>query len=347
MLKEICYHKISVTSFFGNNENADKKFGGTVMGRNIKDEKDIFARESYRVRSIMSQRKRKNELRARIILFSTGLILVAVLSVLAFRLAGLNKKSNKDNNNVAEANTPSDGKVKAANKEKKKEPSDEQKQPAQTVAAKGKKRWLRDNLDPEKPMVALTFDDGPYTPVTSKILKVLKKYDARATFFVVGSRVPTYEDMIKQSYEQGNEIATHTYNHANLTKLTTKQMKEELSKSRKVIKDIIGCGFSNLRPPGGSINDNMRNNIKVPMIYWSVDTEDWKSRNAKSVLKECKAIQDGDIVLMHDLYPSTAEAVQKLVPRLVKQGYQLVTIDELFHYKGIKAEPGKVYMSGR
>lgn len=90
------------------------------MGRNIKDEKDIFARESYRVRSIMSQRKRKNELRARIILFSTGLILVAVLSVLAFRLAGLNKKSNKDNNNVAEANTPSDGKVKAANKEKRK-----------------------------------------------------------------------------------------------------------------------------------------------------------------------------------------------------------------------------------
>lgn len=196
-------------------------------------------------------------------------------------------------------------------------------------------------------MVALTFDDGPYTPVTSKILKVLKKYDARATFFVVGSRVPSYEDMVKQAYEQGNEIATHTYNHANLTKLTTKQMKEELSKSRDVIKDVIGCGFSNLRPPGGSINDNMRNNIKVPMIYWSVDTEDWKSRNAQSVLKECKVIQDGDIVLMHDLYPSTAEAVQKLVPRLIKQGYQLVTVDELFHYKGIKAEAGKVYMSGR
>jgi len=78
-----------------------------------------------------------------------------------------------------------------------------------------------------------------------------------------------------------------------------------------------------------------------------VDTEDWKSRNAKSVLSECKVIQDGDIVLMHDLYPSTADAVKKLVPRLVKEGYQLVTVDELFHYKGIKAEGGKVYMSGR
>lgn len=317
--------------------------------KNSKNQSDIFAQESYRVRSLMSQRKRKNELKARIILFSTGLVLVAILTVLAFKLAGLNKNGNSGGDNVVEAGAPSDNKDKTANNEKKKEQeqNDDQKETVKTVAAKGKKRWLRDGLDPSKPMVALTFDDGPYTPVTSEILKVLKKYDARATFFVVGSRVPTYEDMVKQAYEQGNEIATHTYNHTNLTKLTTKQMKEELSKSRDVIKDVIGCGFSNLRPPGGSINDNMRKNIKVPMIYWSVDTEDWKSRNAKSVLQECKVIQDGDIVLMHDLYPSTAEAVQKLVPRLVKQGYQLVTIDELFHYKGIEAEAGKVYMSGR
>lgn len=322
------------------------------MGYRKKDSKnqnDIFAQESYRVRSLMSQRKRKNELKARIILFGTGLVLVVVLTILAFKLAGLNKNNNGNGDNVVEAGAPSDNKDETANKEKneKQEQSDDQKEAVNTVAAKGKKRWLRDGLDSSKPMVALTFDDGPYTPVTSKILKVLKKYDACATFFVVGSRVPTYEDMVKQAYEQGNEIATHTYNHTNLTQVTTKQMKEELRKSRDVIKDAIGCSFSNLRPPGGNINDNMRNNIKVPMIYWSVDTEDWKSRDAKSVLKECKVIQDGDIVLMHDLYPSTAEAVQKLVPRLIKQGYQLVTIDELFYYKGIKAEAGKVYMSGR
>lgn len=315
--------------------------------KNRKNQSDIFAQESYRVRSLMNQRKRKNELRARIILFSTGLVLVAILTVLAFKLAGLSKNGNKGSDKVVEAGTTSDNKDKTVNKEKKKEPDSDQTEAVKTVAAKGKKRWLRDDLDPSKPMVALTFDDGPYTPVTSKILKVLKKYDARATFFVVGSRVPTYEDMVKQAYEQGNEIATHTYNHANLTKLTTKQIKEELRKSRDVIKDVIGCGFSNLRPPGGNINDNMRNNIKVPMIYWSVDTEDWKSRNATSVLQQCKVIQDGDIVLMHDLYPSTAEAVKKLVPRLVKQGYQLVTIDELFHYKGINAEGGTVYSSGR
>jgi len=317
--------------------------------RNIKDEGSAFAEESYRVRSIMSQRKRRNELKTRFILFGTAFILVAVLGVLAFRLAGLDKKDKGSGSNIVEAGNTKENKEdsKADNEKDKKSSGDKKEEDTEVVMATGKKRWLRKDLDPGKPMVALTFDDGPYTPVTSKILKVLKKYDARATFFVVGSRVPQYEDMVKQAYEQGNEIATHTYNHTDLTKLTTKQMKAELKKSRDVIKDVIGCGYSNLRPPGGSINDNMRNNIKVPMIYWSVDTEDWKSRNTKSVLNECKVIQDGDIVLMHDLYPSTAEAAKKLVPRLIKQGYQLVTIDELFYYKGIDAKPGKVYMSGR
>lgn len=314
-------------------------------GKHFKDESDIFERESYRVRSIMNQRKRRSELKTRVVLFGTGIVLVVLLTVLAFKLAGLNGESDKQDN-VSAAGNPS-VEEETGNKQKKKKDGQDNEEPAEPVTATGKKRWLRDGLDPDKPMVALTFDDGPYTPVTSKILKVLKKYDAKATFFVVGNRVPQYEDMVKQAYEEGNEIATHTYSHANLTKLSKKGIKSELNKSKKVIKDAIGCSYSTLRPPGGSINDTMRSVIKVPMIYWSVDTEDWKSRNAKSVLSECKVIQDGDIVLMHDLYPSTADAVKKLVPRLVKEGYQLVTIDELFHYKGINAKGGKVYMSGR
>ena len=83
------------------------------------------------------------------------------------------------------------------------------------------------------------------------------------------------------------------------------------------------------------------------MIYWSVDTEDWASRNKAKILKRCKSIKDGDIVLMHDLYPSTAAAVEKLVPKLRKKGFQLVTVEELFYYKGIDAKGGKVYFSGR
>lgn len=342
---------IKMLQGFGNNEIADKNWREHLMGKrgkHFKDETGIFEQESYHVRSIMSQRRRRNELKTKVVLFGTAFLLVAVLTVLAFKLAGLNGKSD-NNDNVAAAGNPSGSEGEGTeNKQKKKEETSKNKEePAKEVSATDQKKWLRDGLDPDKPMVALTFDDGPYTPVTSKILKVLKKYDARATFFVVGSRIPQYEDMVKQAYEQGNEIATHTYNHANLTKLDKKGIKSELNKSKKVIKDAIGCSYSTLRPPGGSINDTMRSVIKVPMIYWSVDTEDWKSRNSKSVLNECKVIQDGDIVLMHDLYSSTADAVQKLVPKLVKEGYQLVTIDELFYYKGIDAEGGKVYTSGR
>lgn len=315
--------------------------------KHIKNETDGFRNEPFHVRSMINQRKRKSEMRTKVVLFSTAIMLVVILAVLAFKLSGLNMQDGSGN--VAAADTDKTGSSKEDNREKKKNSNDKdnEKEPAKETMASGKKRWLRDGLDPDKPMVALTFDDGPYTPVTSRILKVLKKYDARATFFVVGNRVPSYEDMVKQAYEQGNEIATHTYNHANLTKLNKKQIKAELDKSKKVIKNVIGCSFSTLRPPGGSINDTMRSTIKVPMIYWSVDTEDWKSRNKKSVLNECKVIQDGDIVLMHDLYPSTADAVEKLVPRLVKEGYQLVTVDELLYYNGIEAEAGKVYASGR
>lgn len=315
--------------------------------KHIKNETDGFRNEPFQVRSMINQRKRKSEMRTKVVLFSTAVVLVVILAVLAFKLNGLNMQDGSGNVEAADADKTSNSTEDSREKKKDSEDEDSGNEPAKETMASGKKRWLRDGLDPDKPMVALTFDDGPYTPVTSRILKVLKKYDARATFFVVGNRVPSYEDMVKQAYEQGNEIATHTYNHANLTKLNKKQIKSELDKSKKVIKDVIGCSFSALRPPGGSINDTMRNTIKVPMIYWSVDTEDWKSRNKKSVLNECKVIQDGDIVLMHDLYPSTADAVEKLVPRLIKEGYQLVTVDELLYYNGIKAEAGKVYANGR
>jgi peptidoglycan/xylan/chitin deacetylase (PgdA/CDA1 family) len=102
-----------------------------------------------------------------------------------------------------------------------------------------------------------------------------------------------------------------------------------------------------LRPPYGTVNQKMRSTIDLPMIYWNVDTQDWSSRNKKKILQRCKQISDGDIVLMHDLYTTTADAVEVLVPRLKKKGFQLVTVEELFYYKGIQAKGGKVYYSGK
>lgn len=209
----------------------------------------------------------------------------------------------------------------------------------------GNVKWIRKNLNRKKPMVALTFDDGPYTPVTKRILNVAAKNDAKVTFFVVGNRINTYRSIVKRAYKNGHQIASHTYNHANLSKLNKTQIYRELNKTNEVLKNVIGREVTAVRPPGGSISNLMRKVLNVPMIYWSVDTEDWRSRNASSVLARCNHIKDGDIVLMHDLYPSTATAAETLIPRLKKKGYQLVTIDELFYYKKVKAKAGKVYFS--
>lgn len=211
----------------------------------------------------------------------------------------------------------------------------------------GAEKWLRKDLDPNKPMVALTFDDGPYSKVTRKILKVLKKNDSRATFFVVGNRVEDYAETLKMTYDQGNQIGSHTYDHSDLSKMNAKQIKKEVDKTNKAVSKVIGCDTTALRPPYGNVSKKMRKTVPVSMYYWSLDSEDWKSRNVDSILKRCKTVEDGDIILMHDLYPTTAKAVEKLVPKLTKKGFQLVTIDELMYYKGIDGKSGKVYYSGR
>lgn len=209
---------------------------------------------------------------------------------------------------------------------------------------------IRNDLDNNKPMVALTFDDGPYTEVTNQLVKSLAKNDGRATFFVVGNRVEKYKDYakaMKNAYKHGNQIATHTYAHSDLSKMSKAQIKKEMSLAVQTIRQVIGQEPTMLRPPYGNTNERMRKNVHLPMIYWSVDTQDWSSRNTEKVLERCRYIQDGDIVLMHDLYPTTAEAVKKLIPRLKKKGFQLVTVEELFYYKGIQAEEGKSYYNGR
>ncbi len=294
-------------------------------------------------------------------LFGAAAALLALLVVVGGRLAGLDK--SKSRHDAARPSAPGETLKKTDKNEEEKDPAgksedkedkkdldkaaQEKKDGTRESSHKGQSKWLRDGLDSDRPMVALTFDDGPYAPVTGAILKVLKKYDGRATFFVVGSRVARYDDVVRRAYAQGCQIATHTYSHVNLTKLSKKKIRAELKMSSDVINDAIGCSFSALRPPGGSVNGRMRDVVKVPMINWNVDTQDWRSRNAAKILKNCRYIKDGDIVLMHDLYPTTAAAVKKLVPRLAKRGWQLVTVDELLRYRGIKAKAGEVYYSAK
>lgn len=314
---------------------------------------DEMRRGSYRDREMRSRRRRERELRkTKMILINAAIALVVILIVFVVAIIKLNGKNNSGIKNYSDKNVSQ----KSSEKNKGKKDTAQKSKPtaAPTATVKednsmggGSKKWIRKNLDKNKPMIALTFDDGPYTPVTSKILRVLKKYDSRATFFVVGNRVNAYSKVLKASYNMGNQIASHTFDHEDLSKMTKKQLSAEMTKTNNALQSVIGCHATLVRPPYGNISDVMRKNIKIPMMYWSIDTDDWKWRNAAKVLAECKNVKDGDIILMHDLYPSTAEAVKKLVPRLKKKDYELVTVDEMFYYKGIKAEAGKVYASGR
>lgn len=197
-------------------------------------------------------------------------------------------------------------------------------------------------------MVALTFDDGPYPPVTERLLKILKDNDSHATFFVVGNRMDTYSETVQQAVEEGHQIGNHTFSHKDLTKLKVKEIEYEVEYSNDLINQYADAGNTYLRPPYGAKSDIVKSTVKVPLIFWSVDSLDWKTRNKDAIYKEImKTVKDGDIILMHDLYPSTADAMEKVIPALISEGYKLVTVQELLEAKGITPEGGVVYYNGR
>ena len=204
------------------------------------------------------------------------------------------------------------------------------------------------SIDPDKKMVALTYDDGPHGTYTAQILDVLEKYDARATFFVVGSRIEYYPEQLTRAAELGCEIGSHTYNHMNLPSNSDSAIKNEMNKTDALIKKYTGEVAPVMRPPGGATSSRSLAAVGKPVIMWSVDTRDWSHRNAATTVSHIKNnVYDGAIVLMHDLYSPTAQATKTIVPWLIDNGYQLVTVSELMYYRGITMKAGSVYRSAR
>lgn len=193
-------------------------------------------------------------------------------------------------------------------------------------------------IDPYKPMVALTYDDGPYPKVSNRILNCLSKHDSVATFFMLGENVKRYPKVVKRKAQLGMEIGSHTWSHPNLFELKKKEVKKEINKTNNALINACGQSATVFRPPYGNIDEKILKWVDMPAVLWSVDTLDWKSRKAKSVVSVVKKEHkknglDGKVILMHSLYPSTAKATEILVPWLKKQGYQLVTVSELLEYK--------------
>ena len=274
-----------------------------------KEDEKIMESLSDRSRRERSERRR-NRRRSGLIFGNIALALGIVVVVLVIRVIALG--------------TPNADKEKAAHKIAEKATATPIATPtaSPTATPNGADHWIRKDLDASKPMIAFTFDDGPYAKVTRRILKALNKSNGRATFFVVGNRVPEFSETLALQYEQGNQIGSHTFDHKDLSKMKAKKIKWEINKTNQKVSKVIGCNTTALRPPYGNVSDTMRKTIKTPMYYWSIDSEDWKSRNANSIVKRCKDAKDGDIILMHDLYPTTADAVERLAPYFVKKGFQ-------------------------
>lgn len=199
---------------------------------------------------------------------------------------------------------------------------------------------------PKEKAVALTFDDGPSRDNDGTILETLQANGAHATFFVLGNRARVDGDIMQMILDAGCEIASHSWDHPQLSKIKWKKAKSQIDRTDRIVSKLLnGYQISLLRPPYGSISETMRKKVKKPMILWSLDTEDWKSRNAKKVFNRVKKeVKDGDIILMHDIHPETAEAVKKIVPWLSEQGYDMLTVTELMARKGKTMEGGKAYL---
>lgn len=191
-------------------------------------------------------------------------------------------------------------------------------------------------IDISKPMIALTFDDGPGI-YTEEILETLSKYHSNATFFVLGNKIEAHSDTIIKMYQYGNEIGNHSYNHRYLTKLSSNEQKEQIEKTQDIIKKYTGFTPIYLRPTYGSVNSKLRNNTNLDIVLWNVDTKDWKYKDVNTIVNNTlRDVKDGSIVLMHDTHKRTSEAVKILIPKLIENGYQLVTISELKEAQKIK-----------
>ena len=203
-------------------------------------------------------------------------------------------------------------------------------------------------VDKNKKMVAITLDDGPHATNTQKMLDILDAHNAKATFFMLGQNVVNNEEVVKDVYKRGNEIGIHTWDHKQLTKLSQDEIVSQVERTSDAIYKIIGKRPKLVRPPYGAINDTVKNSINYSLILWNIDSLDWKSRDEKQIVPlVMNSVQDGDIILLHDIHSTTVPAVEKIVSQLEEQGYQMVTVSQLLEAKGYDMSKTKVFYSGR
>ena len=195
-------------------------------------------------------------------------------------------------------------------------------------------------------LIALTFDDGPGKP-TEGLLDGLSERGIPATFFMLGECAERYPATVARAYREGHQIANHSFSHANMIYLTGREVSDEFGRTNGILTKGAGRSLDFLaRVPYGNVNDTVRASVGMPIIGWSVDPRDWQYRNAETVRKNIvSAAFDGAIVLVHDIHPTSVDGALRAADDLTAQGYEFVTIRELFRRRGVELRNCVVYRS--
>lgn len=201
-----------------------------------------------------------------------------------------------------------------------------------------------------KKYVALTFDDGPHREYTPRLLDALAEYNAKATFFVLGHRLTPMLDIITRMYLEGHSIGNHTYGHKQLTTLSRSQMEYQIKETNDILESVTGSPITLLRPPYGSTNStlvSLVSELNMSIINWDIDPKDWKYFSAKGIADHViERVQDGSIILLHDMYETSVEAAEIILKTLTEMEYIFVTVDELINMD-VGLVPGGVYRNGK
>ena len=199
---------------------------------------------------------------------------------------------------------------------------------------------------PSGGLIALTFDDGPRRSTTTALLDGLAQRGVKATFFLVGEQVADHQDTVRRMADEGHQIGLHTWHHVSLQGMTREEIAAQLGKTQQTIQAVVGPEELMLRPPYGFVDETLKQWAKTPIVCWSVDTEDWKDQNVERIVQTVtQQAEDGDIILMHDIFETSVTAALACVDRLMAQGYYFVTVEELFALRGEVPQEGGVYLS--
>lgn len=199
--------------------------------------------------------------------------------------------------------------------------------------------------DGKDKVVAITFDDGP-GKYTADLINELNKRNVKATFFMLGQNVGRYPDAVRLMAETGHQLGSHTYSHVNIRDLTNDEFLQQINDTDDALNAACGQKATAFRPPYGKWKTEKLDLIDKTVALWSVDTQDWKTKNPESIKNEMLAnTKDGSIILLHDIYQTSVEGALAGIDELIAQGYSFVTVDELLGRDGMTFEKHKPYSS--